>query len=556
MLRSAALRARQFADSAGQLPDPRELWLNGVPETSSKKFLRHVDSYGSPYWVLRRQRALADRDPTVQREFFEVSNLLLDLDAEGAANVRPYSDEDELRIGSKWAVTPERAAVRAKVDQIKDQIHASRVGALKSLLRPASAWLISPHDLLSTALLGPPASGAKQDAGNGSVNPLPPRTREGLETVCRGNGIPPHALEDDEQLLRWMILRHDVLQVSRRKSSSSEAPSRAQLSNALRHQTSLSGIRRVVFQSISAGIFIGSFAKEQTIRSAMTSRIRRACDGVLSQTASRRSTALEILAFIGNLSARITQPERSVGTPLCGLALHLSAEVGDVEATSQWMQRGYKHNAWGERKTAADVQLALASFSPLLSHGLGTGRLQQTQDRQHLFRLLSGVDVEGHMAPESLRGVMMHYLSGACEAMPRTRLAMYESFLMLLAQLGAARLLWTEWRVSAPHARKLYDSKGGIVESVAAIFQRALCQLFHSVAAARHVTPPDLGLEECARLDHDDVAAQAPGSWRRVSAPDVGVDEAMPPFDLPLDEWMEAVKKPRIRTDPSSRAKT
>ncbi|KAM4054642.1 hypothetical protein HRG_005468 [Hirsutella rhossiliensis] len=556
MMRSAALRARQFADTTGQLPDPRELWLNGVPETSSKKFLRHVDKYGAPYWVPHKQRALANPDPAAQRDFFEVSDLLLDLDAEGASSVRPYADEDELRMSAKWAVTPERAAVRARVEQFKEQIHASRLGALKSLLRPASARLISPHDIFSAALSGAPApSGPETHAAHDESANLPPRTRGDLDTVCLDNGIPPHALQDDEQLLRWMMLRRDVLQVSRREHES-EPPTRAQLSNALRHQTSLSGIRRVVFQSIAAGTFIGSFAKQRTIRSAMTSRIRRACDGVLNQTLTRRSTALETLAFIGNLSARITQPERSVGTPLCGLALHLSAEVGDIEAMSQWLQRGYRHKAWGERKMAADVQLALASFPPLLSDDCGTGQLQQARDRQHLFRVLTGVDAEGQVAPESLRDVVMHYLSGACEAMPRTRLAMYESYVMLLAQLGAARLLWTEWRVSAPHARKLYDSKGGIVETVAAIFQKALCQLAHSAAASDHSTPRHLTLEECARLDHGAVAAQEAGSWRSVSTLETGVDEAVPLFELPLDGWTEAVKKLRLRTVSSSGART
>lgn len=532
MLRSAALRARQFTDRTGQLPDPRELWLNGVPETSSKKFLRRVDKYGSPYWVLHKKRALANPDPTVHRDLFAVSDLLLDLDAESVSGVRPYADRDEECLSRKWAVTPERAAARARVEQIKRQIHASRLGALKSSLRPASAWPISQHDILSAALSGSGTGGAR-----------PPRA---LETVCLENGIPPHALGDDEQLLRWMVLRHDVLQASRREREP-ETPTREQLSNALRHQPSLSGVRRVVFQSIAAGTFIGSFGKHRTIRTAITSRIRRACDGVLSRAPGCRSTARETLAFIGNLSTRITQPERYVGAPLFGLALHLSAEMGDVEATFQWMLRGYKHKAWGERKTAADLQLALASFSSVLTHGCGTGQLQKARDRQHLFRVLTGLDAEGQLGPESLRGVVVQYLSGACQVMSRTRLTMYESYLTLLAQLGAARMLWTEWRVSASHARSLYNSQGAIAEAVAAIFHRTLCQLVHSAPTADHGTPRELDLDGCARLDHTSVAAQDAASWRRVSTLRVGVEEAMSLFELPLDGWMDAVNKLRLQ---------
>lgn len=543
---SPARRARQFADTTGKLPDPRELWLNGVPETSSKKLLRHVDQYGAPYYVVHKQRALATPpEAPSQRGFFGVSDLVLDLDADGAAGVRPYNDDDELRMSRKWGVSPERAAVRTRIEQLKAQIHASRVGALKSLLRPSSASIISPHDILSAALSGAPASGSRARAPDES-DPLASRPRPSLEQVCLENGIPPHALEDDGQLLRWMILRRDVLQASRRKHNL-KPPAPAQLSNALRRQSSLAGIRRVVFQTIAAGTFVGGFDEQRSIRSALTSRIRRACDGVLAQTPTRRSTVLETLAFIGNLSASISEPDRSVGTPLCGLALQLSAEVGDVEATWQWLRRGYEHKAWSERKTATDVQLALASLSSALSDERGAGRLQHAQDRQHLFRVLTGVDAEGRMGPESLRGVVMHYLGGACEAMPRTRLAMYESYLGLLAQLGAARLLWAEWRVSAHLARGLYESQGGIVERVAAVFQQALGQLVGSVAVSSHEgsPAPDLGLEECARLDHTAVAEQEAESWQRLSGERAGVDEASTLYELSLDGWMKAVRRRR-----------
>ncbi|RDA83869.1 hypothetical protein CP532_1207 [Ophiocordyceps camponoti-leonardi (nom. inval.)] len=491
-------------------------------EVYTKQLIRHVDAYGMPYWTRRRKRMLPDGADTPV-EYFKVSGLLLDLDAEEAKTVRPFRAADELQMRDEWKARSERAAAGAQAKQIRDQIDKWRLSLHKTSLPIPTVWRITPHDVMSAALLGSPASGGP-GIGEGSR----------LKSLCEANGIPQQALADDRQLMRWLLLRR---RSSDRQGSTEAVLQPRHLASSLKSQESVRDIRFLVSLSLNRQNQIGSFDKVQARRSAITSLTRQACDRAAVRAGECPSTVLETLTFLGNLH----ESRGSIGSPLLGLALKLSAQAGELEALSDWLKRFYEARAWNDRKTGKDVQATLDSLVRLLAE---SGDVPVVE-RQLLMRLLAGIEEGGQMAPESVRGVLMTYLEGRSESRPFGVYTMYGTYLELLGRLGAGRLLWREWRESAPLAKGMMSTekeekkKVWSEKMVDSSFAKAVCQL-STARLTGGERRGERGLEQCAWLDYE---AMSEMTWHGGgSVPELERhDDAVKLLELPLDGFVRGV---------------
>ncbi|RDA92981.1 hypothetical protein CP533_5528 [Ophiocordyceps camponoti-saundersi (nom. inval.)] len=481
-------------------------------EVCTRQMIRHVDAYGAPYWTRRRKKLLPSGSETPV-EYFQVSNLLLDLDAEEAKTVRPFRDADELQMRDEWKARSERAVAGVQARQIRDQINNWRCSIHKTSQPAPNVWRITPHDVMSAALLGSPAS----ESGIGE--------RSRLKSLCEANGIPQHALADDRHLLRWLLLRRR----SPDQQGSEAAIDRRHLAISLRAQKSVEDIRSLVSLSLNGQTELGGFDKVQARRSAITSLTRKACDRALAQAGGCRSTVLETLTFLGNLYER----RKSIGSPLLGLALKLSAQAGELEAASDWLKRFYDGRAWEDCKTGKDITAALDS----LMRSVAESGDVQVVERQRLMRLLVGLREGEQMAPESVRGLLMIFLEG--KSRPFGVYTMYGTYLELLGRLGAGRLLWREWRESGPLAKGMSEkNKEWNEDFVNTSFATAVCQL--SMARLGAESQGKSKLEECAWLDYK---AMSEMTWHSSgSVPElVKRDDAVELLELPLDGFVRGV---------------
>ncbi|KJZ72179.1 hypothetical protein HIM_08444 [Hirsutella minnesotensis 3608] len=560
MIRSAALRSRHLA-VAGLHPDPIENQrASGLLSIPRKSFVRQVDEFGEPYWVPRTRRPRPALPPSAA-SMFQVSDLLLDLDAEDANAVRPFNEDDETRMVERWALSPERAAARRHLDDFKQQILSSRICTHKAFRFRLAVPQILPYDILSAALRGAPKPSVEppslesSNLESSSIESPSPRVeheRERLTKLCLENGIPEHALKDDDRLLRWMILRRQTLLASHARTGA-KSPSRKHLSYLLERPTSLDDLRRTISYTLSANTYIGSFFKDRSAKGAMTNRIRTACDKLLSRSTDRPETAKQTLAFLGNLAVKFSaEPNKSIGTPLIGLAIRLSAEVGDLQALSHWMCVGFDRNVFRERKLATDMHVTLIWLRRYLSDLDGADKMQQDPERQLLFSLLTGTTKKGRSASfSSIRCVVMHYLERSCVVLPSRVLDLHASYLMLLAQLGAARLLWSEWQDLRRHRDEISDKYNPrFVDAMEQSFHRAACQVIHSAPPLDDERWGDHDWYQCSKRDYYAVARQRGGSFHAVTSEDLGRDEARRLLDLSLDEWTREVRRMRIERLP------
>ncbi|KAL6867897.1 hypothetical protein J3F83DRAFT_738423 [Trichoderma novae-zelandiae] len=537
----------------------------------SRAFVRRLDKNNEVYYTIANKRPPQSPDAIpVRDDFFEMPDLLLDLDAEESPFVRQADEADERRLERKWDANPRRTQAQKQLEELRGQIAESRRKADDILSNPASIWRLSSHDVLSAALrcqpitvdsVDLPATTAELPSTPGG---LASRQDPGfIEMLCRENGIPPHALQDDQVLLEWMMLRHKNLE--RSITNRSEQPlSPSELIDALKKQTSITGVRRLVFHSLSSeGTAETYFPKRKDVSWGPNSTpnvsrgIRNACLKVLREHPEKAAAHLEILGFIGNLAARLFSDRVALPPTLAGLALRLSAAAGITGAASEWLHRGFKTRTWIRHAASADdIAEALRLFTRHLSNQ-GDGGLYPVHDRQLLLQLLTGIDEHHTLSSESFRSLPLFYLGEQSRVSTDRAYGMYESYISLLGHLGALRTIWKEWHVSRPIVTRFLDPNDG-AQRLTRLYEASL-QMALEVAVLQPETtcPPDMELGECVALDYHSIGTQNadPGNTYgggtaglRVSTD--GGFRGLPSFDLPLDEWMmkleEAVGRPPL----------
>ncbi|KAL7798480.1 hypothetical protein V8C37DRAFT_367997 [Trichoderma ceciliae] len=538
----------------------------------AKAFVRRIDKNNEVYYTISNKRPPKSPDSIpVRDDFFEMPDLLLDLDAEGSRFVRPVDEADEERLERRWDVNPKRLAVQDHLKDLQKQISESRRKADDILSNPTNIWRLNSHDILSAALRGTRAAVAQthtatttSDASYGPGK-LAPRQDSGLlETLCQENGIPSHATQDDRILLGWMLLRYENLKRSI-KNRSEESLSHLQLSAALRNQTSITGIRRLVFHSLrpietAKTYFPERKGVDDDPRGTpdVTNEIRIACLNVLNQHPEKATAHLEILSFIGNLAARLSLHGGNSGPALTGLALRLSAAAGIIGATSEWLHRGGVNNTWKQyAPPSSDVAEALGAFIQHLRN-TGKGGVFSVQDRQLLLQLLTGIDEHHSLSGESFRSLALFYLGEQSKVPTNEAYDMYESYITLLGHLGAVRTLWKEWHVSRPIVMRCLKPSDDF-QRLGLLYEASLLDALHVAAPLETRGFPDMELNECVALDYHSIDSQDTTSWlttRRETAASanptttVSASSGLPSFNLPLDEWImklgEAVGQPPL----------
>ncbi|KAH7170432.1 hypothetical protein EDB81DRAFT_775426 [Dactylonectria macrodidyma] len=532
-----------------------------------KPFIRKEAPDGGIYYTINRHGRSKPKQPKPS-ELFEVSDLLLDLEDIDSPHVRPVTEDDEARLRAVSAVNPAHERLKARLAVAEEQINRSRHKAFEISSKPANAWRLTSHDILSVALRGAPVTplvGLDEQAQPKVAGALtaaeeldPRKGQDTLHTVCSENGIPENGLKDDERVLQWLKFRQSSLQ--REHQQMPGPPSPNQFVVALKEQNSIASIRRLVSSSLSSGLSATFFQppprhsgqKPGRSQPDLSLKVREACGNVLDQLQPDHPGCLETMTFLGNLRQRLSEDGVHLGLPLCGLGLRLSASIANSDATLEYLMAGFKHDIWTQmpQATMADVLFAFETYSRHLT--TPTEAPLDVSSRETLFQILTGVGEASEVSPESFRSLALFYLETSPSGERSEAAAAWKAYISILGQLGAVATLWKEWHLmGGGHERKTQTRKNSQhqlidvgEEDLVAAARAAL-----SVVALREVAvPAQLELAECAVLDWESIEMQNPDAWLRTqenARPIAGFsrDDTRVALDLPLDGWLEAVQR-------------
>ncbi|KAJ3492543.1 hypothetical protein NLG97_g5319 [Lecanicillium saksenae] len=452
-----------------------------------KTFERRVDKNNDVYYTIAKRRPVQDPDATPEsQQFFEMPNLLLDLDAEGTRNVRTYEDKDEELQKAKWRVNPKREEVKVKLNDLEGQLIELRKRAKDITASPANIWRLTSHDLLSAALHGQPENESTLSAEIPCLDTL-----EGshlVNALRHENGIPSHVSASDVLLLEWMLLRRH--NTGSAKSAKNEAPLNAmEMVEALQSQSSITGIRRLLLHNLRSWAALkASFGLPNRGDPAIdvAGALRRRCIELLGSEKAHGKQFLSCLALVGNLVDRVAKAELKPDHRLEGLALRTVAHSGSLVALSEWTHRICSRESW---ESGPEIAEDAAACMQAYTQALAT-QPETAANRQLLLQIVTGLDEHEKLAPESLRSIALTSTQGdgssdiaspACDA-----------YAMLLGELGAVRTLLKE---SESANKVLKESCTKVLKSTPKYIETLKTQGVTSLA-----------IEECVSKDYHDIA--------------------------------------------------
>ena len=457
-----------------------------------KTFVRRVDKNNEVYYTLAKRGPKPDQTSTPNyQEFFEMPDIVLDLDGEGLEGVRSFEDSDEQGVADRWGASRKKQAAKQKVNALEEEIEELRRKADDVLSNPLNIWKLTSHDILSAALNG---NGSKPGGESSQPTTLNNSKHSAiLDSLRRENGIPAHVQDSDTLLLEWLLLRRATLKKFQRENEDKIATPE-QLVESLRQQSSIASIRRLVSLQLSGPDSMNSYFWQQS-KVDIIGEIRNACVRVLSNETSGYTDHISALIFIGNVVDRLRHAKVPTAAAdsrrLCGLALRWSAEGDALEAAYEWLHRSHMAGEWPEDTEFADD--ACAAIHALESRA--TLDNAAPVDRRLLLQLLTGLDETGKLAPDSFRALASYYAHGDSA----TGLEIYKAYVHLLGHIGAIRTLEREQQICAE------EFGTGEAKRLASVFEQALVQAEKLARKTSKDGAKMESLDECAALDYHDL---------------------------------------------------
>lgn len=389
-----------------------------------------------------------------------------------------------------------------------------------------------------------------------------PRARpDYMRSLRDDNGIPSYAAKNDEQLLRWMMVRRHNDTHARGNQSPSPADTIKRLESVgephITRRTIFS-IRRVIFQSIAAGADL-RVIKDGRSACNVPLTVRNLVVGTLEKFAHNYPPHLNVLTFANNLAARLPEKDGDMAAALFALRLRALAGMGLTHLAAAQLGQGITSDMWdSEVNFLSDVAGAMDSWRL----GLDQNPVLQTEDGQRqLLRILTGFGEAGMTLSTSYRSLMFDPRSAKGENYPHNaRLPAFVRYIDVLGSLGAVRTLWKEWRKGTQLLKQAEKEdqmeEDGAAYFLTARFNRALLVAINigdlstgiSTSSASITGEPTLkdcvatdccsirsvGAERVRKDDKNEEAA--PLGW-------VKRKEFTEMMDLPLKDWLERIKK-------------
>lgn len=365
-----------------------------------------------------RKRPLPVLRAAISDHLYQVSNTLLDLDAEGSPYVRTYDKDDYLDLKHHWGRELRLAGTLRRMEMFKKELRKAEE-MWQGQLPPFDQRRISARDIWDVVLLG-----TEQKVGRRLETKLQALTKDNYKLwgasrktveLLRSNGIQDIVLDNPHQTLNFMLSwqgRH----IPAHQYKWHQIPKLAEVLKKDTHQnTPLHVVRRSLselFRNDRGPAFI---------RLAGSLIAKALCPG--GQVPEGKD-AVETLIFVNNLAVNMRARKTQLSLRMRELGLRLACQTGNVSAIPMYL----------EGKAPLGAEAIQESLMGLLD-SLHAGKIDAEQ-RVELF---------GYMTGRSFYDTTKELcICGKMDDRPAFSAA-YGHYVVLLGELGAVRTLWHEW---------------------------------------------------------------------------------------------------------------
>lgn len=449
---------------------------------------------------------------------FQISNLLLDLDAEANKYVRNYDhDFDGVPEHSGAKQERKQTALKrriAKFDKGYEQEEANFQAVSGDKF---GRWRINDLDILSAALQGPTQKSLADTARSTRRTPgfTSGMTPEDItEAIMVRNGVPQHAMNSTSKSIPYMLRRQ---QLAARKTH--ELGDANGFNDAIQACHSFIEFKRLI---------------RHVLETAGGSQLISQSSGKIGEVCSRQANVpdpelvMEVLALVNDVHMSLAAQGLHVDDQLKNAGLLLAVRCSALAAARNYLATDTEVGATKVHQiNELDKSLhrLLWSITAQNEDDQDVGLTWElSQRRVAVFGLVTGQDISGHHFPRSFR-TMLHSISS-------TGHESLKPFIHILGELGALRTMWYEFQ-------RLSELDDRTFSVFANEFAAALMRTRHNIQNGR-ILLPALGLaggivvkaatgifEDDCRLDLNSII-QPPKNSPTPKAP----LHALPPYRL------------------------
>lgn len=365
---------------------------------------------------------------------FELPDVVLDLDAEGSPNVRPYDEaSDGPSQDLKWGYDPAIPEAKRQAFEYGCKMRGE-IGRLNKIsMTPFNLECITDYDVMAVALFG--KSKVKNLVWPASAQDAPTvRKHElrGLGYALHRNGIPRLIIGlDANRVISFMLQRQQLL-IAAIQDPSLRAAGQPDYAQAFKKTLSICKhihhFRKFYsrIDSPSSGVEVGADSIDDVH------------DGLLKFVRSQddHCSQEDILKFVNNVTIKRISNNKELNRSMTLFGLQLASSIGLLPCILQYLQICVSLGFVDESSEAISLTRIHTGRSMLAAMEGGDGTAIGT--RQQIFTLVTGMSSQFSVRQPSLFGLAAKDRAHRPEVF-KTRVA-------LLGELGAVRLLWHQWK--------------------------------------------------------------------------------------------------------------
>lgn len=488
-----------------------------------------------PYIVSSQKRSYFDpvsRGVTVKppsrrhrrrrRVFFDLPDIVLDLDAEDSPYVRLFNEQDAVQQTSKWGYNPLIPEIQRRVDEVRHDIIKDGKKMRQMLAAPHDPYKITDHDVLSVALLGGNASASSLADGEA--------TNEGVlrdnvllkerDRAVNANGIPQRILAGDANTIIHFMLHRQRLAPASHETASANTEGGADppdaFQAAVQRCKTIAQLERLCSSSLSL--------RHEDITAASMDHVARRLEKLNVSHKHSQNT----LKLINNFTMRRLSTNADLSPSMSLVGLVMAANLRLLPAVIQYLHICLSQGFIGQSQ---DKPETLAAIGQGILKALEQGQGSERGIRPELFTLLTGRALTSSALQPALFGSSV----GSSEEDPHT----HQIYVQLLGELGAYRLLWHSWKRGAEEKMKQYEPfyYAAFVRCTEVLHDaKSVVGLDCTTATGDLERDAELDLRTIDALDAhhaSSTSSEAPYTWHTESP-------------LPWDEISEVFKSPEI----------
>ncbi|KAI0180425.1 hypothetical protein GGR52DRAFT_569168 [Hypoxylon sp. FL1284] len=355
---------------------------------------------------------------------FELSTLVLDLDAEDSRYVRPYDgDVDGVPASKRKCDASKFSSVKKRITEFERLSQECNYMSKLTTTTKFISWRVSDHDIFSITLS---PSSSEPDH---HVNPV---TKE----VLRWNGVPYIVQHSCSKTIAYLRRRQ---QLQRRLQP--DLGDETALKSALLACDDFQDLERLVTNTIQT-------RSGRELVSKCSETLGRACKSL-----AKKTPPAQMLSFLNNLIMNMDSQKLPVSASVLWCAYQSSLSCGIFSTAQKYLK--LLHNSRPLRGT--QISRTLESLGEAIApQNPGDAGTMREADTAHqllaIYSLLTGRAFEEGMQQSSLRDVLLQHTISSMAA-----------HLTCLARLGAFRTMWYVWRTQYQYVSDDFSShKGGV----------------------------------------------------------------------------------------------